>query len=587
MAVGKQPMQTQGSEPGSQTESVEPRSSWEKLFRDPADWLLLGAGLALSPMLVSQAGSLWSKPHFQFFPLAIGVGVFLVWSRGSLGTTASAGRAKSAVILGGVGVLLGGTSGWLFSPWLAQFALLCFWTAWGLLRLGGSTWQQVLAWSSLFWITLPLPMDLDDRLIRKLQNVSTNSASPLMDLAGIPHLPSGNIIETKSGRLFVDEACSGVDSLYSLAAVVLLSAVWQRSSPAVCLLTLLTVPAWAWLGNTLRLFSIAYFLHYPGMDFAHGWKHTVLGFTVFGLMCLCMLLVQGAIRRILKPFPVKTVTSGPWHALFNRVVCWPVKDPARSASQRRSGTIRESSEPKVSQVASFAKRGLLAATISLLLIGSVSAFSFFRGPAKLQTRASIQIDETQVFRNFTRDLLPEEFNGLRLLAFDTVHRPNSKLFYGEHSAVWQYSDGVQTVMISLDFPFAGFHALEVCYVGAGCSMVVPRRTVDLSEYASKIGCETRFIEEVRLSDQMYGESYLCYAEFDKDGSDVWRLGNRLTGSLPARIAYSLQLQPATYQAQIYLKGCGRLTSDERRRYQEILLDACKALQPKVAALTSE
>ncbi len=527
-------------------------------------------------MLVSQVVALWSKPHFQFFPLAIGIAAYLIWRRGSLTSGVSKGRRQAGWTVAILGLLVGGFSSWFYAPWGAQAAWLCLVTAWGLLRLDGP-WQPIMAWMTLLWVTLPLPMDLDDRLIRKLQQVSTSSASPLMDLAGVPHLPSGNVIETSAGRLFVDEACSGVDSLYALGAVALFLAVWQRSTPAAGLLTLLTVPAWAWLGNTLRLFLIALLLHHWGMDFAHGWKHTVLGLGVFALMSLFLLAAQGGIRRILKPFPVKTVTSGPWHALFNRVVCWPAKDPARKASSRRKG---EAATPQ-STGPVLGRWSTVSVAVGLVLVCATSVYSYFRGPAKMTTSNSIRIDEQTVFETFQREDLPEELQGMKLASFETVYRPSSKLFYGEHSAIWQYVDGKQAVQISLDFPFAGFHALEVCYVGAGCEMAEPRRSVDLSEYARQIGSATEFVEQVRLKDQLHGESYLFYAEFDQYGQDVWRLGNRLTGSLPARVAYSMQLQPATFQAQIYLKGCGELTDSERTRYQQILLDACAALQPQI------
>lgn len=562
----------------------EKLGTWRGLFRSKIDWLLAAALVALALPLFSEAQFLAGKKHLQFFPLAVLAGIWLTWSRGVLGTTASGPRIRAGTIFGIVGGIVALASGVLFSPWLAHLAILCLVTAWALVRLGGSSWQQSLAWMTLFWITLPLPMGLDDRLVRKLQSLSTGSASPLMDLAGIPHLPRGNIIEMSAGELFVDEACSGVDSLYALAAVALLLAVWQRSSFATGLLTLLSVPAWAWFGNTLRLFTIAFLLEFYSIDTAHGWKHTVLGLMIFGLTCWCMLVMQTGIQRLLKPFPVKTVMSGPLHAFFNMLVCWPAVDPASERKMAAARKAAAKSGVADEQLSAGGQRLLMALATVVLIAGGASVTTYFMGPAKLETFSSIRVDEAAVVATFEESDLPADLGGMKFVRFETVHRPMSKLFYGEHSAVWHFVDDGVPVHVSLDFPFPGFHALEVCYVGSGREMLEPRKSIDHSDYVAATGGTTQLVEEVQLVDQVFGDAYLCYAEFDRNGDDVWRLGNRLTGSLPARIAHSLQLQPATFQAQIFVNGTDRLLDAERTRYQHMLLDVSRMLLPKIQQL---
>ena len=111
-------------------------------------------------------------------------------------------------------------------------------------------------------------------------------------------------------------------------------------------------------------------------------------------------------------------------------------------------------------------------------------------------------------------------------------------FYGEHFCGFgDYLDEDKgSANLTRFFPFQDFHALEVCYVGSGCDMVGKTQNLwNLSEFCqSPKASHLRSWEEVRLSEQLYGESYLFYAEFDREGEDAWRLGSRLTGSLPAR-----------------------------------------------------
>ncbi|MEZ6138413.1 MAG: exosortase U [Pirellulaceae bacterium] len=563
---------------------TDPNKSWSELFRSNLDWLLVASLAALSPMLFAEAQWLWSRPHFQFFPLVVVLCFFLVWQRTGPDACSSVARVRVGAVGGGIGLVLAGLAAWIFSPWLAHLALLLLVTAWGLVRLGQTPWHQVLALSSLLWVTLPLPMELDGKLIRRLQIFSTSSAAPLMDLASIPHLATGNVLEVKSGRLFVDEACSGVDSLYALIAVAVVLAVVQRTGFLIGLLTLFCAPVWAWFGNTIRLFAIAFLLEHYGMDFSHGWKHTLLGMFVFAFSFLCMFATQHALVMLIKPFPIKTITSGGFHSLFNWIVCWPGRDPTtRKKIQVESNPSLPSHLPRP-----FLQGNLRIVVVALALvaIAGKSLHGFIVGPSKVEMAAGIKIPKEDVAINFQADAVPEDLGGMKLAHFEVIHRPMSKLFYGEHSAIWHFLDGERKVQLSLDFPFPGFHALEVCYVGSGREMVEPRTSIDRKEYAAQIGSPIDTIEEIRLHDQAYGDSYLIYAEFDANGNDVWRLGNRVTGSLPARIAHSLKLQAVTFQTQLYISGSGNLTDEERERYQEILLDVSHMLLPKIKAVSN-
>jgi hypothetical protein len=225
-------------------------------------------------------------------------------------------------------------------------------------------------------------------------------------------------------------------------------------------------------------------------------------------------------------------------------------------------------------------------TIGLICVavGSTTAYAVVRGPTQSAANSPIRLLPQEVDGTFVRSDLPEDLGNMRLEAFETVYRPASKLFYGEYSAIWRFNDGGQDIQISIDFPFAGFHALELCYLGSGREMIGDRRSIDHRDYAQGQGYATHLVEEVLLKDQMYGESYLCYAEFDREGNDVWRLGSTTFGSFPARVAYLLKLQPTTFQVQLYATGCGSLTDEQQTRFQHLLLDVCHALLPKVDSL---
>ena len=102
-----------------------------------------------------------------------------------------------------------------------------------------------------------------------------------MDLTNIVHVRRGNIIEVPSKPLFVEEACSGVDSQYALMAVAGVLLLLGRAHWWVGLVTILTVPIWAILGNLLRIYLIVIGLEWFGIDLSHGTIHTFLGLGVF------------------------------------------------------------------------------------------------------------------------------------------------------------------------------------------------------------------------------------------------------------------------------------------------------------------
>ena len=93
-------------------------------------------------------------------------------------------------------------------------------------------------------MTLPFPAGYDDKLIQFLQRQSSHLTSMILDCIGILHLPAGNVLELAQKRLFVDEACSGVDSLYALMAICLCLVLWFRQRLFVAVVSLSLVPIW-------------------------------------------------------------------------------------------------------------------------------------------------------------------------------------------------------------------------------------------------------------------------------------------------------------------------------------------------------
>ena len=551
-----------------QTPSV-PANAAEKQWNLADVGFALGL-LGLSPLLYEHMLNLWRKPHFQFFPIAWLLFAYLVYERGVFARVGSPLRRLSAYCIVLFSLFAGVAAVVWFSPWLAHVAMILVCAGWMLNRLGGNAWHQPIAWLSLLLISLPMPLNLDQRLIQSLQSMSAKSASLLLDMFGVPHLPIGNVIEIRTGKLFVDEACSGVDSLYALAAVALGLVIWNKRNFLQSLLALMTVPLWAWLGNTIRILTIAIMLDRFNIDLTHGWQHSMLGMITFGLSCGCLLFTQSLTAHLLTPFPHNSVDAGPFHTLYNWVVSFP-RASSTSGTKKRSPSQTESD----SDVLSRLPIGILHCTVWVILGVAASLPVLGIGPWKRAYVPTPVFNQSIVEKTFVATSLPDSVAGMSQVNFQTVHRDRDNT-NGAHSATWQFRDGQQLIQVSIDFPFVGFHALEVCYLLTGCTLTHPTANIEIQNTRN---LKQLVVNELRFVNAMSDECFACYTAFDRNGQSVSGIESRL-----ARGTANENAPRVSFQVQLFIEGCGDLTDEQRNRYRQILVEVCELAIPTIQAL---
>ncbi len=308
----------------------------------PSDWALLAGLLCLTPLLSVQVSHLWSRQHLQFFPLSWLAFVMFAVTRGELRFSESLFRLIFGLLLMLFAIPLMVMSNITFSPWFAHLAAITIVLGWMIRRCGTVAWTTVLAWTTLLLVTLPLPLNLDDKLIQELQLVSSKSASRLLDMWGTNHLLLGNVVEVQKGKLFVDQACSGVDSLYALMCATLVIVIYRKLSFVNAMAILCSVPFWAWFGNVLRLFILTSLYDSSGIDLVKGWQHTLLGLFTFSLVLLCLSATDRAITGFFKSVPNRQHIASWAHNLYNAIVRWPresmITEPATSTETTTSNT---------------------------------------------------------------------------------------------------------------------------------------------------------------------------------------------------------------------------------------------------------
>jgi exosortase len=145
-------------------------------------------------------------------------------------------------------------------------------------------------------LAIPLPAVLYNQITFPLQLQASQFASDLLQLAHVPVLQEGNIIQLPAMSLEVAVACSGIRSLMSLFTVAVIygyfleKKTWRR-----WVLALSAVPI-AVTANVVRIFGTGLCVQYWDPDKAMGFFHEFQGWLVFLVSLGCLYLVHLAMR---------------------------------------------------------------------------------------------------------------------------------------------------------------------------------------------------------------------------------------------------------------------------------------------------
>ena len=178
--------------------------------------------------------------------------------------------------------------------WLLGAALVAY--SGEAVRFIGFNWSAGVA-VGLWLLSAPLPPGTYSRLTLALQLWISEFVLRALHLLGIAAIRHGNIIETATAAVGVEEACSGIRSLISCVfAGFLFSATLVRRPAARALIIGLSVPL-ALAMNFLRSLTLT-LLANSGVNIAGAW-HDATGFAVLGVTAallggLALLLEHGS-----------------------------------------------------------------------------------------------------------------------------------------------------------------------------------------------------------------------------------------------------------------------------------------------------
>ncbi len=228
--------------------------------------------------------------------LAVAVGV--LWTRRAALTgtpadsTAAAAWWSAALLVGGL--MLYGVGQLAADVFLARVSLVVVLAGAVSFASGAATMRVAAAPFLFLLLAIPLPALVVNAVTLPMQLTASRIAEQTLTAAGVAVFRDGNVLQLPSGSLEVAEACSGLRSAVSLAAIAILLAWTQPTWPRRIALVLASAPI-AIVMNGFRITATALASEAWGPEAATGTWHELTGWVTFVACVAVLLALQRAI----------------------------------------------------------------------------------------------------------------------------------------------------------------------------------------------------------------------------------------------------------------------------------------------------
>ena len=471
----------------------------DTLYRSRVLFRIVLAAIALGylPTLYYHTTSVWRRTYYQFVPILMVACGFLAWQtlrQNKESTVLPMRRLETGLMAVAVLLLLAGVI--LFIPWIGTLsAIIAIGSL--LLHLGGRRkFQALLPVWMLLLLILPPPFGYDIQLVAALQSYTTVQASYLLDYLSIDHMMSGNVLEFPGQRLMVEEACSGVQSLFALFAYAALFIVWKKIPWYRALALLASSVFWAGVLNIVRVIAIAWMISHYNIDLSTGWRHEMLGVVIFVIALLMLASTDEMLQVIFRSLSFPTTMLLSQFPLFHRT---------RFQLERRRRRRSEIEYP-IRQPGNWTIwQSPICATLFLL----IGVFQF--GLLFSTKKAPPVVVETEN----AESLLPETLGSWKKDNYDVKVRGASSI-HGKYSNTWTFQTETYPLTVSLDYPFSSWHDLRQCYKAQGWTILgTNQKTTQLMAAG-----DPEQILEVSLNRADGRHGYLLFGEFNQLGEPV-------------------------------------------------------------------
>lgn len=491
-------------------------------------WLLVAAHV---PFVVIHYVNQWRLVHYQFFPFALLAFGWLYHNRREEGVFVW-GRISWCLVAADILLLCAGT--FLNSPFLVVLGALLL--AYAVCRSSRDEgFYRPLSYLCLLpLLSIRLPLNFDRELIQSLQSVTTRISSRFLHEFGYLHVREENVLVFPEKRFLVEEACSGVQSLFTLLFVAALISCISRRKLFHTAFVLCSAVLFAGFMNTVRVTVIAMAWHSYGMDLSTGWQHDAIGYIALLTASGFVFSADALLNFFTKSVPDISKTSVTSTHRNPLITAWNWFFARGMKARSATASAKAISNLKYGRLLAQASGGLC------LCAFTVQALALRQDvPAIISQSLRTQVDV------LSEDSLPETAEGFTRQTYEEVERGANAL-EGEFSNSWTYAHERLQAYVSCDHPFMEWHPLTLCYEKTGWT-VSDIQYQDSADWPHLIA---------RLHQQDSGKyAILLFSHFDQLGNPVEPpdfdnpislIGRRLTDH-----GFSTSMIPVVFQSQVF------------------------------------
>jgi exosortase B len=262
-------------------------------------WVALGVAALYLPSYWSAAQGLWQTDEFGHAPLILAVVAWLFWqSRQAVEEAPTAPRSGWGWLLLALGLAmyaLGRTAG-VSSVEFASQAVV----AGAVLLLLKGTQALRMAWFPVFYLVfmVPLPGTVVDALTEPLKHWISIIVVDVLHAVGYPVGRSGVMLTVGRYELLVADACSGLNSMFSLAALgaLFIHIMGRKGRWHTALLVLAILPI-AFAANIVRVISLVLITYHFGDAAGQGFLHGAAGIVLMLVALAAFFALDAALLR--------------------------------------------------------------------------------------------------------------------------------------------------------------------------------------------------------------------------------------------------------------------------------------------------
>lgn len=520
------------------------------------------------PFVVFYFLGLWrQQTHYQFFPFAIGAFLWLFPSRKRPGKEHWGVIPWTLILLDVLCITVGLLRS---SPWMFAAGMCCVLLAWCWVSWDEGYHRRLTYLALLPLLTLRLPANGDMEVIQQLQKVTTSVASQTLERFGYLHVRMGNVLDFPGKRFMVEEACSGVQSLFTILFIAALLICIRRRSLAHGVILLASGVLFAGMMNMIRVITIAVAWDSFQYDLSDGIYHDMLGYAALAIAALLLISADSFLSFLTDAVPdvsrpdstgnFRNPLTAIWNLLFAVI---PLTLEQISANSFSASTARSSRTGRIflTGVAGLACAALLLSQ-GFRLKGETSG-------ALMPVSGSLTV--------LAEESLPDELAGFMRGAYVTETRHTTSEL-GEFSSLWDFSNRSLAARVACDYPFFGWHGLELCYTNQGWLVD------DISSVGDDSGWQAVVVRMTHPTGGRHG--IVLYSLFESTGTPLKPQG---IGGTQQRILERLfrgtqtsLTAPIIYQSQVFTESALEFNDDQLRQLTDLHFASRAQMRQRIA-----